>query len=207
MYLPGSPSQLARHYTYNASGTITTGGTPQVVIPEHRSRASFLFVNISDTAMYLEIGAGFATSTISNGVVTAINVTNAGFGFSQAPTVTLYGGGNPNDPSAVTPGQPGYSSPSRRATAQAVMTGSAPNMSIASINVTNGGSGYVAAPYVFIHNNLRDPVGAAIPSATNGILIAANGGSYAVNGSTCTTDPISVFCVTTGKAYTCKFML
>lgn len=208
--LVGVSGQQKRIHFYDASGTITSGGTAQLIVPEALARSSWVFVNNSDTTMYLEIGMARATATISGGKVTSVAVTNAGFGFSIAPTVKFLGGGftggNAYNPTYLSAGLPDYLAPASPATAHCVMTGSAPNMSISSIVIDNGGSGYNSAPYVEIHNSLNDPYGCAVPSATSGIGILANG-SYTNNGVVVTTDPIAVFCASSSKGFTFKYTI
>lgn len=208
--LIGSRGQYHSDRFFDVSGTITSGGTPQLLLPVSLNRSSLIIQNISDTAMYLSIGAPPATCAISSGAVSSVTVGNAGFGYSMAPNVLFYGGTNSNrnsSPTYALSGLPDYPAPSSPASAVCVMSGSAPNMTISSITVTNGGSGYAYPPFVFLQNRSLDPFGSSIPSATNGILIAASGGSYTSNGTVCTTDQISLFCATTGKAFTAKFSL
>jgi hypothetical protein len=208
MQLPGTQAQQARHFLYDASGTIASGGTTQLLLAESKSR-SFLFIqNISDTAMYVNIGAGFAHATLTSGVVTSVTVDNAGFGFTYPPAVTFLGGG-PYKPDGRTPNltsvgvnQPGYDAPDHVAKAHAVLTTGA----ISSIVVEDGGVGYLAAPYVLITNSHRDGAGAALASATAGILLPVSGGSLLFNYTSCPTEPVSIFCATTGKAFICKWM-
>ena len=212
MYLVGSKGQHVKSHLFDASGTITTGGTPQLVLPNVFSRASLIFVNNSTSNMLLEFGGARATATISSGSLSSIAVTNAGFNYSLAPSITFYGGGfnsgNKTNPSflGAIPPTPDFPAAANPGAAHCVMTGVAPNMSISSIVIDNPGSGYAAPPYVFISNNDNDPNGCALPSATVGILLLPNG-SYTPNGTTCTTDSLSVYCATTSAAYSCKFML
>ena len=210
----GTAGQQRRDLVYDASGTIANGTTPQLLLPEAKSRSFLTIQNISDTAMYLEFGSARATATLTSGVVTSCNVTNAGFGFTFAPDILFIGGGpygqdgqyGTNISQFVGVGQVGYPAPANAAKAHCVMTGSAPNLSVASITVDNGGAGYVAAPYVFIHNKLADPNGCAIPSTTSGVYLAPFGGSMTFNGTVCPTDPCALYCATTGKAFICKYM-
>lgn len=83
-------------------------------------------------------GAGVystATATVSDGVVTAITITNNGFGHWTPPLVKI-------DPPPAGGTQ---------ATAEAVIRSDG---RIASINVTNGGSGYTSAPKVEIEHSI-----------------------------------------------------
>lgn len=218
MILPGAGGQQNRGQPlYDASGSITTGGTAQLLLPRALSRSSLIIENISDTNMFVDFGSARATATISSGQVNAVSVANAGFGFSVAPMVVFYGGAY-TDPKMITPtysiaGLPGYPNPSnpnvadpgRPAKATCVMTGTAPNLSVSSISIDDPGAGYAYPPFVFLHNRFMDPYGCALPSATVGILLVANGGSYTANGTVCTTDQVGIFCATTGKKFTCKF--
>lgn len=209
--LTGVRGQYFRDRLYDASGTITNGGTPQLVLPMSHSRSSLIIENISDTNMIFEFGSARATATLTSGTVTSCAVTNSGFGFSVAPNVIFYGGAYSNinqiTPTYSVAGLPEFPSPSSTAKARCVMTGSAPNMSVSSIVIDNPGSRYAYPPYVFLSNNRDDFYGCATPSATSGILLLASGGSYTANGTVCITDQVSVFCSSTGKAFTCKFTL
>lgn len=212
MYLTGSREQHVKNHIYDASGTITTGGTAQLVLPDVTSRASLIFINNSTANMLLEFGGARATAALSGTGVASCTVTNAGFNYSLAPNVTFYGGGfnsgnitNTSFLGAIPP-TPDFPSAASPAKAHCVMTGTVPNLSIASIVIDSPGSGYVAPPYVYIGNSFNDPNGAALPSATVGILLLPNG-SYTPNGTTCTTDAMSVFCATTSSAFSCKYMI
>jgi len=194
---------------YDASGAITLGGTAQLLLPDHGwcGRSHFFFQNISVVNMYVDFGAARATATITSGVVTGTTITNAGFNYSKPPIVRFEGGGNGPNSSYIGLAAPGGLSPSNVATGVAVMTGTAPNLSVASITLTHPGSGYVQAPFVFLFNSDLDPYGAALPSATEagGISVGPQGTIY-YNGTVCPTDPVAVFCATTSAAFTCKFM-
>lgn len=206
--LVGLRGQYYTDHLYDLSGTITSGGNPQLIFPVSLVCSSFIIQNISDTAMYLAIGAPPAVATLTSGVVSSVALGNSGFGYSMAPTVHFYGGANANrnsQPTYALSGLPDYPAPSNPASAHCVMSGSAPNMTISSIAVDSGGSGYAYPPFVFLKNRDLDPYGCSTPSATNGILLAASGGSYTSNGSVCTTDQFALFCATTGKAFTAKF--
>lgn len=204
MHLVGSRGQIQRDFKYDASGTITTGGTAQLIMPERVQTSMLMIQNISINAMNLEIGGARASATITNGVVTAITVTNAGFGYTKPPRIKFYGGGDlTKNPTYLCPGLPGHISPSKTASAHAVLTGG----TVSSIVIDNGGGNYVKAPYVFLESSEQDPYGCATPSATSGILLSANGGSYYLNGTAQTTDALALYCATTGAAFVCKWMM
>lgn len=206
--LVGASGQYSgSEYLYDASGTITTGSTPQLILPKAKSRSSLILENISSANMYFEFGAARATATLASGQITSCAVTNAGFGYSRPPRIRFLGGQDVQQtmPSYTLQGLPDWNSPSATARARCIMTGSAPNMTVASIVIDNPGSNYAYPPYVFIENDVLDPYGCAAPSITSGILLLPSGGSYTPNGTICTTDQISVFCATGGAAFTCKY--
>ena len=212
MHLVGSKNQSQLDPLYDASGTITTGGTPQLIRPQVPSCSHFMVQNLSASAsMYVEFGSARAAATITSGAVTSIAVTNGGFGFTVPPTVRFAGGGNAGNGSYVGLNQPGGEGPTssltkgRQAVAHAVLTGGV----VTSIVIDDPGAGYVIAPYVFITNSRLDPYGCASPfygSATSGILLSASGGAYYMNGTACTTDAVSIYCATGSQAFTFKWM-
>lgn len=209
MYLVGAQGQRVAHPMYDASGTITAGGTAQLVLPKARSRSAFLFQNTSTATMYLEFDGARATATLTNGTVTSCAITNAGFGFTSPPLITFLGGGfdNPNKiaPTFTIAGLPDYPAPSNFAQAHCVMGGAAPNQTVSSIVIDNPGAKYSYPPYVLLTNDPSDPYGCAIPSTGVGILMPS-GGLYSVNGTSCGTGSVSVYCGTTSATYACKYM-
>lgn len=208
--LVGIRGQRYTDHMFDASGTITSGGTSQLVLPVGLVRSSLLIENISDTDMYFGIGGATATSTLTSGAVSSVSVGNAGLGYSRPPLVIFLGGafdGGRTSPTYTVASSADYPSPSHPATAHCVMTGSAPNQTVSSISIDDGGSGYLFPPYVLLLNDPLDPFGSFNPSATAGVLLKSGGGSYTPNGSVCTTDQISVFCASSSKAFTCKYTL
>ncbi len=165
--------------------------------------------------MVIEIGGARATATLSSGTVASCTVVNVGFGYSVPPTVEFLGGawdsGYQITPTFTTAGLPDFPSPTspsgRPAKAHCIMTGSAGSQTVSSIVIDDPGAGYLYPPYVFLRNSRNDPFGCAVPSATSGILLLANGGSYTSNGTICTTDQVAVYCSATSAAFTCKYSL
>jgi|SRR5208283_4977211 len=214
MKLVGSGFQNAPHYFYRADGTITTGGTAQLLLGKSFSRSFFFFQNISAGLLTLEFGAGAATAVLTSGVVTSVTVTNAGFNFTKPPLVRFLGGGQPRTDSVapltqnvinssyVGLSQPNGPSPSNGATALATLSTGA----IASITVTSGGSGYILPPYVQLLNSDLDPNGVSLPSATVGMQFPTLAPPLILNGTCCPIDAISVWGLTTGQAFVCKWM-
>lgn len=202
---------MGDHYIYDCSGSITTGGTAQLVLPFMKGRASFEIVNISDTAMYIGFGGPRAHATLTGTGISSISVDNAGFGYSIAPSVQLIGGGNTGwdmqNSTFLGCKEVGYPAPASVGTAHCVMTGTAPNMSVSSIVVDSPGV-YATAPRVFIKNDRNDPFGAFLPSATSpgSIILGATGGNYYRNHTTCFDDQISIVCATTGKVFSAYYM-
>ena len=211
MKLINAGGQFRRDFTYPADGTIASGSAPQLVLPEHPSRSSLFFMNTSTATFYYRFGGAQATCTISSGVVQAPSITNAGFNYSRTPKVHFYGGGTipqsgtiPANSSYIGAGGPNFPAPVNPAKGHAVMTGSAPNMSVASITLETGGSGYAIAPMVFIENDVLDPNGAFDPSAGGGAgFILYPGQSVYLAHSAVTTDALAIFCGTESAAFAC----
>ncbi len=206
MKFPGIGGQQAIHDYYDASGTIATGGTAQLLLPQRKSCSGLFIQNISPGNLYIQVGVRPATATLTNGVVTSVSVNDAGMLFNQPPQVLFLGGGNQGDPTTYGGSLIGWPTPAHPAKGRAVMTGSAGALTIASITVDDGGSGYLVAPYVYILPQRTDPTGVGVPSATAGIAILANGGNFGGFNLTVPTTAISIFGATTGQAYTCKWM-
>lgn len=201
--IPGTRGQSYRDFTFDNSGAIATGGTAQLILPERLSTSMLTIQNISAENLYFEFGSARATAAITSGAVSSITVTNAGFGFTRAPKVTFIGGGNATNGVYVgaTPPLPFGPSPSRPATGTAVLSGGV----VASITINDPGAGYISAPRILITNDILDPNGCAVPSATSGILLVPNG-SLRSDVMAVTTDPIAVYGATTGSRYTVKWM-
>lgn len=222
MHIPGTAGQQERDVLYDASGTITAGGTAQIVLPEHKSRSFLLIQNLhASAAMYVEFGGARATATLTGTAITSFTITNAGFNYTKPPIVLLLGGGNSGNSAYLGCGAPGYPSPGdpayavptvtdmssqrpARATAVLGASGIAGSL-ISSITVNDGGAGFQVAPLVFLQNSLQDPFGVAIPSAGVGMLIPAGGSNIWVNGTFCPTDAVSIFCATSAAPFCIKY--
>lgn len=186
---------------YRADGTITTGGTPQLVLPRAAPRSSVLIQNTSASdTLYFEFGSARATATVSGGEVTAVTVTNAGFGFTYAPSVHFLGGGNMYNGRDLGLGYPNQLAPSNFATAHCVLS----NGSISSIVIDNPGAGYDCAPYVLLLNDPNDNYGAAAPSATSGFKLNP-GQWFQQDSSIVHTDAVAVYGATTGDSWFCQY--
>ena len=210
MKLVGAGQQAVRHILYDASGTITTGGTAQLVLARSQARSFLKIQNLSNGPQWFEFGGPRGLAVMSGGAVASVTITNAGFNYSFPPVIRFEGGGGPdggvNNTTYLGLGQPGGPSPSKPAQASCVMTGSAPNQTLSSVLVSSGGAKYACAPYVLMENSRFDPNGCAVPSAGVGMMLAAQSPPYILNGTCCTTDPIAVFGATTGQGFLCKWM-
>lgn len=211
--LVGIRGQVSKDRLFDVSGSITTGGTAQLILPEAHTRSSLIIENTSSGNLFLEFGAARAgLAVLSSNTISSVPVANAGFGYSIAPNVVFYGGafgaaGNPQlQPAYSLQGLPDWTAPSKPAKAHCVMTGAAGSMTVSSIVIDDPGAGYAYPPFVFLFNSHNDPFGAAVPSATVGMELLP-GGSYTPNGSVCTTDQVSVYGATTGQTFLCKFTL
>lgn len=192
---------------FRADGSITAGGTPQLILPHAAPRSSILLQNNSDTVMMFEFGCARATAAISSGVVTSCTVTNAGFGFTYAPIIQFIGGGRDGNGRNLGVGYPGQKAPSNFATAHCVMASDGlggSGLKVNSIVIDNGGALYATAPYVQLMNDPNDAFGCAIPSATVGFQLYPGQSLYEAH-SVVTTDSIAVYCATTAKTYFCGF--
>lgn len=206
MKLPGVRAQQIQDYLYVADGTVTTGGTPQGIVGVRYSTSMLLLQNLSSGTLVFEIGSARATATISNGQVSSVSVTNAGGGFSLPPTIEFLGGGNAGNTTYIGSGLPGKEAPSHPAQAHCVMTGTVPNLSVASITIDDPGAGYVVAPYVLIRNSRNDPNGFALPSATSGFIMTTGAAPLIFDKSAVPTESVSVYGGTTGQAFLCRWM-
>jgi hypothetical protein len=209
MFLNNSGTQQGLHRSYRADGALASSVTPLLVLPQAISRSSMLVMNISGTPMFLEHGCARALVTITAGAVTAITVTNGGFGFTRAPTVEFVGGDATYVANAAWNGRglPGAQSPSgptaQPAMAHAVLTGGV----VTSIVIDNPGAGYVNPPEVLLTNAVNDPFGCADPSLTagSGVLLVPGGGSMYINGTTCYTDAVALWGTAAAK-FTVEYM-
>ena len=206
MRLLNSASQQRIDDYYDASGSITTGGTVQLLLPQRKSCSLLINHNLSAEALMLQFGILPATAALTNGAVTSVTVNDAGFGFKVPPEVFFYGGGNNGDLASYGATMPDWPTPTNVASGRAVMgTSAISGLQINSIEIDNPGSGYLAPPFVYILPSRRDPTGVGLASSTVGTLLTSGGGSYYVNGTFAPTTAISVYGGTTGQAYTCKW--
>ena len=207
--MQGMRNQQVRDLTLDASGTITTGGTAQLVLPERLSTTMLLIQNVSATAtMFFSFGSAVLSATLTGTKVTSVSVVNAGFNFTYAPTVEFQGGGNPTNTAMTAAGLWGYDSPTHPARATCVMTSASPlpGLKIASVTVDDGGSGYRTAPYCWVKNSQLDPFGVATPTANGaGTYALLPYGSLAINDFANPTDPIAVYCATTTAHFSVKW--
>ena len=213
MFIPGTRAQGDRSPLYDASG-LTTGAV-QLIRPMVPSCSHFVIQNLSATnAMYVDFGSARATATVTNGTISAVTVTNGGFGFTYPPIVRFAGGGNTGNTKNLGLNQPGGDGPNssitagRPAVAHAVLTGGI----VTSIVIDDPGAGYTAkGAYVFLQNTTLDPYGCASPliSSTGGgsVLLTAAGGSYYVNGTVCSTDQVALYCSVASQPFTFKWMV
>ena len=232
MQLVGSRGQQQRDVLFVADGTITSGNTAQLLLPERKS-CSYLYIqNLSAHAMYVEFGGARATVTISNGQLSAFTVTNAGFGYLFPPQVLLFGGGSGGNttfgnatlpangaiPGWPAPGDAGEVGPrlgsptDKPGRAHATLS----TGTVGTIVVDDPGSGYVMPPFVFLRNSTPphgapDPFGVATPSSSSGYQLGATGSAsnfkswIEFNGTFCPTDAIAIVSSGTSDAFVCRW--
>jgi hypothetical protein len=203
MQLQNVSHQQVRHPLYAADGSITSGGTAQIVLPVHQSRALLKLQNTSGGPLWFEFGSARATCTLSSKAVSSsFTITNSGFNFTKPPLVKFFGGGTANNSSYLGNNQYGGPAPSNPATAIAVLSGG----SVSAITLTNPGANYIIAPQLVMYDDDLDPYGCATPANGVGMLLSAGSQPYILNGSSCFTDSISVWGATTGQTYLCRWM-
>jgi hypothetical protein len=202
MRLPGAAEQQNLVPYFRADGSITAGGTPQLILPRAAPRSSLIIQNVSDTDMWFEFGGARATATLTSGKVTSITVTNGGFGFTYPPTIQFMGGGANGNGRFLGVGYPGQNSPSKPARAHCVLTSGV----VTSIVVDDGGSGYATAPYVQLLNDANDPFGCADPSSGSGSgILLSTGKSVYLGHTIVSTDALAVYCASSSKKFTVMY--
>ena len=136
-------------WTLQTDGGVFTGQSISKIVVSP-TNPNTLYVAVTQGGVN-GVGEAAASAVEAGGLVTSINVSNAGGGYSSAPVVTLTGGGGVG------------------ATAAAVLNGGG---AVTSIVVTNGGTGYTSAPTVSI---------ASPPAAATGIYMSTDGGNTWTN--------------------------
>jgi hypothetical protein len=206
MQLVGSRSQQQQDDMYDFSGTITTAGTAQLLLPQAKSRSLFIFSNTSANVMSIQFGIRPSTATLTSGAVSAVTLVDAGQLFWLPPLVEFLGGGAAGAPGFAGATAPDWPAPNNPATGHAVMSGAAGSQTISSISIDFAGSGYLVVPYVLVKAQPGDPTGVgALGATTAGIQIAANS-TLQLNGTCCPTSAAVVFCGTSASTFTCKTM-
>lgn len=202
----GVRSQFVNDELYFADGTITAGGTSQLILPRHRARSYLLIQNKSNAQMWFEFGGARATVAISGGALTTFTITNGGFGYIRPPKVLILGAG-PVDGDAganVGAGSATWPAPSNIGTAVPTVAGGI----ITGIVASNPGSGYTRVPKVVLESANVDAIGCADPffgSVPSGILLNS-GAPPLVFAGICPTGPVAVYCPDTSAAFACRYM-
>ena len=113
-------------YNGNRYQAQNSGNTSSTLYPVHTSGTQTI-----GTVNWLYEGESAAATVSVDGIVTGINVTNGGTGYTTQPIVSITGGGASNN---------------SQATATAQITGGV----VTGISVTGGGTGYTSVPTVSI---------------------------------------------------------
>lgn len=173
-------------------GTITAGGTAQLVLPQQPRRLFIFIQNTSSHTMMLGIGPAQAHATLTSNGVSSVTVDNGGIGYTLPPTVMFLGGLVAGDY---------QNSPSHPAAAHATLSVG----SVSAIVIDDPGANYVTAPLVYLMNPLPNLGGGAfLPSATAGIQLLP-GNFWSVSGAFLTpTSAVAVFSANTGDTFTVK---
>lgn len=194
MLLPGVRGQFnPQDDLLDFSGTITSGGTAQLLLNQQPGRAMLQIENISSGNLFVAIGPAKCTAVLSGTTVASVTVNNGGLGYTVAPQVVFLGGVNVGDL---------RNAPTNVAVASATLSGGAVN----AVTMSNLGGGYSVAPYVWLVNPAPALGGGAFtPSATAGYLIVPNG-SLQFEGTGCPSSAVAIFGATTGQGFTCSVM-
>jgi hypothetical protein len=216
MYLQGTANQAGPHFRYRADGTIASATLPQLILPQSRTRTTFLFLNNSTVAMWIEIGPARAHAVMTGGSVTSVvfntqGLDNAGFNYTKPPIVRALGG----DGKLVTPtswpgnkGQVTTDVPSGPVSRPAIISATISGGHITGFTITDPGAGYVNAPELYLENDPYDPFGCADPSVGGGSgFLIQPGGSIGSDSTACDTSAIAVFCGTAGSPFACAYMI
>ncbi len=210
MQLVGSRGETAADRSYRLDGTITAGGTSQIVSPIPTGRSYLFLQNTSSGNLYFELGGARAVATITSGAVTAVTITNGGKGFTAPPVIEFLGGAGYAPLVALGPsgaGLPGYASPNnapnnaggRPARARCVLTGGV----VTSIVIDDPGSGYIFPPFVDIRNEFSDRYGGADPNfgGVNSGMFLGSGQSFYESHTAVPVEQIYVWGATTGQTF------
>lgn len=221
MILPNAAGQPGLHRAFRADGTLSSNSV--LVLPQAMTRCQFMIMNISAAPMYMDHGCARANAVITSGAVTSLTISNGGFGFTIPPLVTFAGGGGQgtgvnqgnagiiansswNGRGLLGSPPPSGTSPTvaRPAVARSVLTSGV----VTSFIIDDPGAGYVNPPEVILTNDPRDPFGCADPSvgSGSGVYLAANGGSYYLNGTAMWMDAVALWGTNASK-FTCEYML
>jgi hypothetical protein len=206
---PGIRDQSYLDDLLHFDGTVTTGGTAQLLLPQQPGRLFLAITNntAADT-LFLGIGPARATANLTSGQVSSITVNNGGVGYTVSPSVVFLGGLIAGD-YVTSPGSPGkqlgVQYAGKPAVAHAVLTGGA----VSSVVVDDPGSGYTVPPLIHLCNNWPQLGGGAYsPTATTatagtGLGIPA-GQTFTFNGSLLVPgSAIAINGFTTGDAFSC----
>ncbi len=188
---PGIRSQSHLDELFNFSGTITSGNTAQLLLPQQPGRTSLFIQNTSSGNLLVGLGPATATATVTNNAIASVAVNNGGTGYTLAPQVQFLGGVVKGDLTTA---------PQHPAAAHATLSGD----TVSTITVDDPGSGYLTPPYVFLRNPLPALGGGAYtPSATLGILLTPSWVFSASEMLIVPTSAIAIFGATTSQAFVC----
>jgi len=149
-----------------------------------------------------------ATATVSSGVITAINLTNSGFGYSNQPNITISSGIN-NTTSIV--GGSSYTSSMKVVVSGgggsgAIITPTVTSNALSALTITNAGTGYTSTPTLTITSGVT---GYTLTSGGTGysnsfnVIITGGGGSGCVMTASATAGVImALTTVNEGSGYT-----
>jgi hypothetical protein len=182
------------------SGTITLGGTAQLLLPQQPRRLVVFVSNISTTTtdvMYFGVGPAKATANLTGTLVSSITVNNGGVGYTVAPNVRIMGGIYNGDYET----SPQQFAGGRQAAAHATIAGGA----VTAITIDDPGIGYLVAPLIYLENPLPALGGGAYAAAANNGIAVPNGSTLTFNGNLLVpASAMSIVGPTTGGQFHCR---
>jgi hypothetical protein len=187
----------------NSLPTIYKNGVPinpAYIVSASLPNAGLGYTNAGSISLTISGGGGSGASAscvVYNQTIVAMTVTNGGSGYTTAPTIQIFGNSGGGSGASVVAtvlggvltrisagGGLGYTSPNIAITggggSGATASATFPSTILTGMHVTNGGSGYSAAPAVYLQGLAGGPIATATAVISGGMVVSAyvgNGGA------------------------------